>query len=63
VLLLGPLGGIFVFVTGYFALVSGYRWLFALLFSGALTVVLYLLFVELLDTQLYYGILSPIFLP
>ena len=63
VLLLGPLAGIFLFVTGYFGLVSGYRWLYSVLFSGALTAVLYLFFVELLETQLYYGILSPIFLP
>lgn len=63
VMLVGPLVGIFMFVAGYFGLVSGYRWLYSLLFSGALAAVLYLLFVELLETQLYYGILSPIFLP
>lgn len=63
VLLLGPMAGIFVFTFGYFAVFSGYRWFYALLFSGALVGALYVLFVVLLETQLYYGILSPIFLP
>jgi len=57
VLLLGPITGIFLFVLGYAAVVGRLRWYSALALSFGVSGVLYLLFVVLLNTQMYYGIL------
>jgi hypothetical protein len=57
VLLLGPITGIFLFVLGYAAVVGRLRWYSALALSFGVSGALYLLFVVLLNTQMYYGIL------
>jgi hypothetical protein len=57
-LLLGPMPAIFVFTAGYFVMSAYCAWLRALIFAGAFTTVLYLLFVVALQIQLYHGILE-----
>lgn len=57
VLLLGPIVGIFLFVLGYGGAIGRMRWYSALMLSLGVSGVLYLLFVVLLNTQMYHGIL------
>ena len=57
VLLLGPIVGIFLFVLGYAATIGRLRWYGALGLSFGVSGVLYLLFVVLLNTQMYHDIL------
>ncbi len=57
VLLLGPIVGIFLFVLGYAAAIGRLRWYSALALSFGVSGALYLLFVVLLNTQMYHGIL------
>lgn len=57
VLLLGPIAGIFLFVLGYAAAIARMRWYACLALAAGVSVCLYVLFVQLLNTQLYPGIL------
>jgi len=57
VLLLGPIVGIFLFVLGYGAAIGRLRWYSSLALSFGVSGALYLLFVVLLNTQMYHGIL------
>ena len=57
VLLLGPIVGIFLFVLGYGAAIGRLRLTSALALSLGVSGALYLLFVVLLNTQMYHGIL------
>jgi len=57
VLLVGPVTGIFLFVLGYAAGVARMRWYASLALAVGVSACLYLLFVQLLGTQLYPGVL------
>lgn len=59
-LLLGPFPSVFIFTFAYFSLSRHYRWPKALLVTTIFTAVVYGLFVEVLDIQLYHGILEPL---
>lgn len=60
ILVLGPMPAVFLFTWGYF-LLSGYcSWRAGLIYTGILTVTIYLLFVVALQMQLYHGLLAPL---
>lgn len=61
VLLFGPVPSIFVFTLAYFGLSRHYPWARALIYTALFTGAVYLLFVEMLQIQLYHGVLEPIF--
>ena len=60
VLLIGPMPAIFVFTGGYFFLSKHYSWQKGLIYTTVFTVVVYLLFVTVLQIQLYHGVLEPL---
>jgi len=60
-LLIGPIPAVFVFTCGYLLLSKHYSWGRALVYTAFFTASLYLLFVVVLELQLYHGVLEPIF--
>lgn len=58
ILVLGLMPAALVFVFGYFVLIGRERWFKSLIYSGVSIGVLYLLFVSLLGTQTYDGLLG-----
>jgi hypothetical protein len=60
ILAAGPMPAVFVFTLGYFLVTRYYTPLMALLFTGALTAVMYLLFFVVLQINPYYGLLAPL---
>lgn len=59
-LLLGPFPAAFLFTFAYFSLSRHYHWARALVNTTIFIVIVYLLFVEVLDIQLYHGLLEPL---
>ncbi len=57
---LGPFPAIFLFTGGYFFLSRHYSWTRGIVYTALFTAVLYLLFVDALDLQLYHGLLQPL---
>ena len=60
ILLLGPLPGVFLFTGGYFLLTRQYSVGRGLVYTVALTLAIYLLFVVALEIQMYHGVLEPL---
>lgn len=58
-LLLGPFPSVFIFTFAYLTLTRHYHWAKAILVTTIFVVVTYLLFAEVLDIQLYHGVLEP----
>ena len=59
-LLLGPLPAVFLFTAGYFLLTRQYSVPKGFVYTIALTLAIYLLFVVALDIQMYHGVLEPL---
>ena len=59
-LLLGPFPAAFLFTFAYFSLSRHYHWAKALVNTTIFIVIVYLLFVEVLEIQLYHGLLEPL---
>ncbi|MDH5747946.1 MAG: tripartite tricarboxylate transporter TctB family protein [Rhodospirillales bacterium] len=59
-LLFGPIPSIFIFTFGYFFLSRHFSWQKALFYSAVFSAVIYGLFVEGLQIQLYHGVLDPL---
>jgi ATP/ADP translocase len=59
-LLLGPFPSVFIFTFAYLALSRHYHWAKALVVTVIFVVVVYVLFAEILDIQLYHGVLEPL---
>ncbi len=59
-LALGPFPAAFLFTFAYFSLSRHYHWSRALVYTTVFTAVVYVLFVEVLDIQLYHGLLEPL---
>lgn len=59
-LLLGPFPAVFIFTFAYFSLTRHYRWAKAMVVTTVFVAVTYGLFVEVLDIQLYHGLLEPL---
>lgn len=59
-LALGPFPAAFLFTFAYFSLSRHYHWSRALVYTTIFTAVVYVLFVEVLDIQLYHGLLEPL---
>ncbi|MDH3228799.1 MAG: tripartite tricarboxylate transporter TctB family protein [Alphaproteobacteria bacterium] len=59
-LALGPFPAAFLFTFAYFSLSRHYHWARALVYTTIFTAVVYGLFVEVLDIQLYHGLLEPL---
>lgn len=59
-LLLGPFPSVFIFTFAYLSLSRHYHWAKALVVTTIFSVVVYGLFVEVLDIQLYHGVLEPL---
>ena len=59
-LALGPFPAAFLFTFAYFSLSRHYHWSKALMNTTIFTVVVYVLFAEVLDIQLYHGLLEPL---
>ena len=59
-LALGPFPAAFLFTFAYFSLSRHYHWARALVNTTIFTAVVYVLFVEILDIQLYHGLLEPL---
>ncbi len=60
ILLLGPIPAVFLFSGGYLLLSRHYSWFKGLLYTAVFTAAIYLLFVTVLEIQLYHGILEPL---
>ncbi|MBH98253.1 MAG: hypothetical protein CMM56_07345 [Rhodospirillaceae bacterium] len=60
ILLAGPVVAVFVFASGFFILTSYYAPIKAIWISALFCLALYILFVEILQLQLYHGILEPL---
>lgn len=59
-LLFGPFPSAFIFTFAYLSLSRHYHWAKALVVTIIFVVVVYVLFVEILDIQLYHGVLEPL---
>ncbi|UCH74804.1 MAG: tripartite tricarboxylate transporter TctB family protein [Rhodospirillales bacterium] len=59
-LLLGPFPSVFIFVFAYFSLTRHYHWAKAIIVTTIFVAITYALFVEVLDIQLYHGLLEPL---
>ena len=59
-LALGPFPAAFLFTFAYFSLSRHYHWGRALVYTTIFTAAVYGLFVEVLDIQLYHGLLEPL---
>lgn len=59
ILLLGPIPAAFIFTFAYFSLSRHFHWAKALMYSTLFAVIVYALFVGVLEIQLYNGILEP----
>jgi hypothetical protein len=59
-LALGPFPAAFLFTFAYFSLSRHYHWSKALAYTTIFTAVVYGLFAEVLDIQLYHGLLEPL---
>jgi len=59
-LLLGPFPSVFIFTFAYFSLTRHYHWAKAMVVTTIFVAVTYLLFVEMLDIHIYYGVLEPL---
>jgi len=59
-LLLGPFPAVFLFTFAYFSLTRHYHWAKAVVVTTIFVAVTYGLFVEVLDIQLYHGVLEPL---
>lgn len=59
-LLLGPFPSVFIFTFAYFSLSRHYHWAKAIIVTTIFVAVTYGLFVEILDIQLYHGLLEPL---
>jgi hypothetical protein len=59
-LLLGPFPAVFIFTFAYFSLSRHYHWAKAMAVTMVFVAVTYGLFVEILDIQLYHGMLEPL---
>ena len=59
-LLLGPFPSAFIFTFAYLSLSRHYHWAKALVVTTIFVVVVYVLFAEVLDIQLYHGVLEPL---
>ncbi len=59
-LLFGPFPSVFVFTFAYLSLSRHYRWPKAMVVTTIFVAVVYALFVEILDIQLYHGVLEPL---
>ncbi len=57
----GVMPAAFLFTAGYFMLTRYCSWQLSLVYAGALTGSLYLLFVVALQMQPYHGLLAPLF--
>lgn len=55
ILLIGIMPAVFIFVLGYFLFVAKIKWIRALLYSVLCEVAIYVLFVMLLQVQMYQG--------
>jgi hypothetical protein len=60
IFLLGPLPAVFLFAGGYFLLTRQYSVVKGLVYTVALTLAIYLLFVVALEIQMYHGVLEPL---
>jgi len=60
ILLLGPFPSVFIFTVAYFSLTRHYHWAKAIVVTTIFVSVIYLLFVEILGIQNYYGLLEPL---
>ncbi len=59
-LALGPFPSVFIFAFAYFTLTRHYHWAKAIVVTTIFVAVTYGLFVEVLDIQLYHGLLAPL---
>jgi hypothetical protein len=59
-MLLGPFPSAFIFTFAYLSISRHYHWAKALVVTMIFVVVVYVLFVEILDIQLYHGVLEPL---
>lgn len=59
-LALGPFPAVFIFAFAYFSLSRHYHWVKAVVVTTIFVAVTYGLFVEILDIQLYHGLLEPL---
>lgn len=59
-LALGPFPSVFIFAFAYFSLTRHYHWAKAIIVTTIFVAVTYGLFVEVLDIQLYHGLLEPL---
>ncbi len=59
ILLFGPFPAVFIFTFAYFSLSRHFRWPKALMYTTVFVAVVYALFVEVLEIQLYHGVLEP----
>lgn len=57
---LGPFPSVFIFAFAYFTLTRHYHWAKAIVVTTIFVAVTYGLFVEVLDIQLYHGLLEPL---
>lgn len=57
---IGPIPSIFLFTLGYFAVSRQYSWMRSSAYAAVFTVVVYIMFVYILDIQLYHGYLEPV---
>jgi len=57
----GVMPAAFLFTAGYFMVTRYCSWQLSLVYAGALTASLYLLFVVALQMQPYHGLLAPLF--
>lgn len=60
VLLIGPLPAIFIFTCGYFVLSRHFSLAKAVAYTLVFTVAVYVVFVQVLQLQLYHGYLEPV---
>ncbi len=59
-MLFGPFPSIFIFTFAYLSLSRHYRWAKSMAVTTIFVAVVYALFVEILDIQLYHGVLEPL---
>ena len=59
-LALGPFPSVFIFTFAYFSLTRHYHWAKAIIVTTVFVAITYGLFVEVLDIQLYHGLLEPL---
>jgi hypothetical protein len=56
----GPIPAIFVFTFGYFVISGHFRPVKAVIYTAVFTAAIYIVFVEILNIQLYHGYLDPV---